>query len=139
MHHYFSITFKFHNLHLKKHLGNITLVNTTQFFCQAQKPSLPANFGAQISEMPTIFPSTSSCVCTNFVKFTNFYDKCPNFIRLWWTLLSIIVIFYVRKNDFRTPSPEWSPSPGGPNSTHTGRMLHLLMFSAFLSLFLDIY
>ena len=76
VHHYFSITFKFHNLHLKKHLGNITLVNTTQFFCQAQKPSLQANFGALISEMPTIFPSTSSCVCTNFVKFTNFYDKC---------------------------------------------------------------
>ena len=118
MHHYFSITFKFHNLHLKKHLGNITLVNTTQFFCQAQKPFLLANFGALISEMPTIFPNTSSFVCTNFVKFTNFYNKCPNFIRLWWTLLSITVIFYVRKMIFEPPPPNDS-LPREDQTPHT--------------------
>ena len=44
------------------------------------------------------FPSKSGFLCTNFAKFTNFYNKCPNFVRFWWTSLSIIVSFYVKKH-----------------------------------------
>ena len=110
---------------------------STQFNCQAQKPSLLVGFGGGgwFQKCQPFFPSASGFVCTNFVKFLNFYYKCPKFMRFWWTLLSIIVIFYVEKHSiipiyqhlqyiislsrkttiFEPPPPSLAPPP----PTHT--------------------
>ena len=37
--------------------------------------------GRSFQKCQPFFPSTSGFVCTNFIKFTNFYSKCPNFKR----------------------------------------------------------
>ena len=141
----------------------ITLVDT--IFLPGSKTSLcKLILGRWFQRCQPFIPSTSGFVCTNFVKYTYFYDKWPNFIRFWWTLLSIIVIFYVEKQynsdlstfsihhksqvggaSFSNPLPLMVPVPGRTTPppththTHTGGMLHLLLFSAFLSLFLDTY
>ena len=118
----------------------ITLVNT--IFLPGSKTSLyKLILGRWFQRCQPFIPSTSGFVCTNFVKYTYFYDKWPNFIRFWWTWLSIIVIFYVEKQynsdlstfsihhksqvggaSFSNPLPLMIPFPGRttpPPHTHT--------------------